>query len=54
MSRPSGTNRRWPRDKAALAKILVPPPDFQCSGNDYDYDPKTGMVRLLIEDPSRC
>src|SRR3972149_10711772 len=37
--------RRWPRDKAALAKILIPPPDFQCSGNDYDYDPKTGTVR---------
>jgi len=47
-------HRRWPRDKAALAKILVPPPSFQCGGNDYDYDPKTGMVRLLIEDPSRC
>ena len=46
--------RRWPPDRAALAKFLVPPPSFQCNGNDYDYDPKTGMVRLLIEDPSRC
>jgi hypothetical protein len=46
--------RRWPRDRTALAKILVPAPSFQCDGNDYDYDPRTGTVRLLIEDPSRC
>ncbi|HLC41259.1 MAG TPA: hypothetical protein VJO34_06470 [Methylomirabilota bacterium] len=46
--------RRWPRDRAALAKILIPAPSFQCDGNDYDYDPRTGTVRLLIEDPSRC
>ena len=46
--------RRWPADRAALARILVRPPSFQCDGNDYDYDPKTGMVRLLIEDSSRC
>lgn len=47
-------NGRWPASKEAVAELLTPGPAFQCEGNDYDYDPATGQVTLLIDDPSRC
>jgi hypothetical protein len=28
--------------------------EFRCPGNDVDYDPRTGEIRLLITDPARC
>jgi len=37
-----------------VAALLTPPPNFQCEGNDYNYDPATGQVTLLIDDFSRC
>jgi len=44
----------WPADRAAVLALLGAPPRFQCAGNDFDYDPATGHVRLLVEDPARC
>jgi prepilin-type N-terminal cleavage/methylation domain-containing protein len=44
----------WPADKAAALAALGAPPRFQCAGNDVDYDPATGHLRLLIEDAARC
>ncbi len=49
-----GSNGTWPPSKDAVATLLSPPPNFQCEGNDYDYDPATGQVSLLIDDLSRC
>ena len=49
-----GQNGQWPPDKAAVTALLAPPPSFQCTGNDYEYDPAAGQVRLLFEDPARC
>jgi prepilin-type N-terminal cleavage/methylation domain-containing protein len=48
------SNGGWPASKEAVAVLLTPPPNFQCEGNDYNYDPATGQVELLIDDPSRC
>jgi prepilin-type N-terminal cleavage/methylation domain-containing protein len=48
------SNGRWPESKEAVAGLLSPPPNFQCEGNDYSYDPATGQVTLLIDDLSRC
>ena len=45
---------QWPPTKDAVAGLLNPPPGFQCGANDYAYDPATGAVNLLIEDPARC
>ena len=45
---------RWPADKAEALALLPAPPRFQCAGNDIEYDPATGQVRLLVEDPTRC
>ncbi len=45
---------RWPASKEAVAELLNPAPAFQCEGNDYQYDPATGQVSLVIDDPSRC
>lgn len=45
---------RWPADKAAVLALLPSPPVFQCPGNDFDYDPADGQLRLRIDDPSRC
>jgi type II secretory pathway pseudopilin PulG len=45
---------QWPPDKAAALAVLHTPPRFQCPGNDFEYDPAGGQVRLLIADPSRC
>ncbi len=47
-------NGRWPASKEAVAELLNPAPGFQCEGNDYDYDPATGQVTLMINDPTRC
>ena len=47
-------NGQYPPSKQALAALLNPPPNFQCAGNDIDYDPASGAVRLLIDDASRC
>jgi len=47
-------HERFPADKAAVLALLAGPPRFQCPGNDFEYDPATGAVRLLIQDPSRC
>lgn len=47
-------NGQWPPSKEAVAALLSPPPNFQCEGNDYQYDPGDGQVRLLINDPGRC
>ncbi|HKB26580.1 MAG TPA: hypothetical protein VKG64_16205 [Methylomirabilota bacterium] len=45
---------RWPADKAIVLSLLVSPPKFQCAGNDFEYDPASGTLRLLITDDSRC
>ena len=47
-------NGRWPADKAAVLALLPSPPRFQCPGNDFDYDPATGTIRLVVTDPARC
>jgi len=45
---------QWPPSKEAVSALMSPPPAFQCTGNDYTYDPGTGEVRLLTEDSARC
>jgi hypothetical protein len=45
---------QWPADKAAVLAILNAPPRFQCAGNDFEYEPAGGQVRLQIDDPARC
>lgn len=47
-------NGRWPADKGAVLALLAGPPRFQCPGNDLEYDPADGSLRLLISDSSRC
>ncbi len=47
-------NGQWPASKEAVSALLHPQPNFQCEGNDYDYDPATGQVTLLIDDAARC
>lgn len=47
-------NGRWPADKAAVLALLASPPRFQCAGNDVEYDPADGSLRLLITDAARC
>ncbi|MGH7318578.1 MAG: type II secretion system protein [Candidatus Rokuibacteriota bacterium] len=49
-----GMNGKWPESKAAVQALLNPPPNFQCDGNDYTYDPATGQVTLVIDNASRC
>ena len=49
-----GLNSTWPPSKEAVAALLSPPPNFQCEGNDYNYDQATGQVSLVIDDLSRC
>ena len=48
------SNGQWPPNKEAVAALLSPPPNFQCEGNDYSYDPATGQVSLVTDDLSRC
>ena len=43
-----------PPDKTAVVSLLASPPRFQCSGNDFEYDPATGALGLTINDDSRC
>src|SRR5712691_2823578 len=45
---------RWPVDKAAVVALLQGPPRFQCPGNDFEYDPASGSLRLAVTDPARC
>lgn len=47
-------HEKWPPDKATVLGLLAGPPRFQCEGNDIEYDPATGSLRLLVEDPARC
>jgi prepilin-type N-terminal cleavage/methylation domain-containing protein len=49
-----GQNGQWPASKEAVASLLHPAPNFQCTGNDYTYDPATGQIGLLIDDPAQC
>ncbi len=44
----------WPPDKAAVVALLLGPPRFQCPGNDFEYEPATGTLRLTITDDARC
>jgi prepilin-type N-terminal cleavage/methylation domain-containing protein len=45
---------QWPPDKAAVFGLLAGPPNFQCAGNDVEYDPATGTLSLTITDDARC
>jgi type II secretory pathway pseudopilin PulG len=45
---------QWPPDKAAVLGLLTAPPTLQCAGNDIEYDPASGALRLTITDDSRC
>ena len=47
-------NGQWPPDKAAVLALFQSPPRFQCAGNDFEYDPTSGTLRLLITDSARC
>lgn len=47
-------NGQYPPSKQALAALLNPPLNFQCAGNDVEYEPASGTVRLLIDDAARC
>jgi hypothetical protein len=49
-----GQNGAYPPSKDAVAALLSPAPNFQCTGNDYTYDPASGQVGLVIDDPARC
>ena len=49
-----GQNGQWPPSKEALMALLNPPPNFQCAGNDFSYEPANGQITLLIDDASRC
>ena len=37
-----------------VPKDVGPRPVFQCAGNDFDYDPSSGQIRLTVADPARC
>ena len=45
---------QWPPDRAAVLALLMSAPKFQCAGNDFEYDPATGVLRLLVTDADRC
>lgn len=47
-------NEKWPPDKETVLGLLAGPPRFQCAGNDIEYDPATGTLRLLVDDAARC
>jgi Tfp pilus assembly protein PilV len=48
------THGQWPPNREALAAALRPTPQFQCTGNDYTYDPVSGAVGLVIMDAEHC
>jgi hypothetical protein len=43
-----------PPSREVVATLVTPPPSFQCPGNDFKYNPRTGQAALLIDDPSGC
>lgn len=45
---------QWPADKPTVIGLLPSPPRFQCAGNDVEYDPGSGTLRLLIDDATHC
>ncbi len=45
---------QWPPDKAAVLALLASPPRLQCAGNDFEYDPAAGTLRLVIDNPDHC
>ena len=45
---------RWPANKAAVIALFAAPPQLQCSGSDFEYDPSTGTASLVPVDPGRC
>ena len=45
---------QWPPDKAAVLGLLAGPLRLQCPGNDLEYDPAMGALRLTITDAGRC
>ena len=47
-------NGRWPPGKIAVLGLLTARPMFQCPGNDVEYDPASGALKLTITDESRC
>jgi prepilin-type N-terminal cleavage/methylation domain-containing protein len=49
-----GQHGGYPPSKEVVTTLLNPPPSFQCEGNDYRYEPATGLVTLVIDDPARC
>jgi prepilin-type N-terminal cleavage/methylation domain-containing protein len=49
-----GQHGGYPPSKEVVATLLNPPPAFQCEGNDYRYEPATGLVTLVIDDVNRC
>jgi prepilin-type N-terminal cleavage/methylation domain-containing protein len=49
-----GQHGQYPPSKDVVATLLNPSPSFQCEGNDYRYEPATGLVTLVIDDPGRC
>jgi prepilin-type N-terminal cleavage/methylation domain-containing protein len=44
----------WPPDRGAVLTLLVAPPKFQCAGNDFEYEPASGTLRLTVSDDARC
>jgi prepilin-type N-terminal cleavage/methylation domain-containing protein len=49
-----GQHGGYPPSKDVVATLLNPPPSFQCEGNDFRYEPSTGLVTLVIDDADRC
>jgi prepilin-type N-terminal cleavage/methylation domain-containing protein len=47
-------NGQWPASKEILVGLVQPPPQLQCGGNDLAYDPATGQITLLVNEPGRC
>jgi len=45
---------QWPPDKTTVVGLMMSAPKFQCSGNDFEYEPSTGALSLTITDDSRC
>jgi hypothetical protein len=45
---------RWPPDEATVASLMTPPLEFECPGNDFTCDARSGEVTLLITDVARC
>jgi hypothetical protein len=45
---------RYPSSKDAVKALSGRPVEFMCPGNDVVYDPRSGQLELLIQDPARC